>query len=275
MVIYKKYGEVFRKIRIQESFPLSFFASVGISKSNLSDFETGKKMMSFDKVVIALQAMNFSLREFEDYLNDYSNCDIIDILYKIEDSYLLKDTDKLQELYGVLKINNLPYIALYIKILLNTATLDDLETLINFLHSIDAWGYKELSIFYITMSRMSPKEVITVLSSIKQNSPGIYYSKEYNRLLTLVLCQACLLLSQQHYRQQSKKILDIIIQYELATTMFLKTILLGTKGVWTFHFDNMSKGINMIKDSLHIHELAGFPFVYAYYKKKYNQYIIL
>lgn len=42
-MIYKKYGEVFRKLRLQEGLPLSHFSSAGISKATLSDFERGKK----------------------------------------------------------------------------------------------------------------------------------------------------------------------------------------------------------------------------------------
>lgn len=273
MVIYKKYGEVFRKIRIQEGLPLSFFASVGISKSNLSDFETGKKMMSFDKVVIALQAMNFSLRRFEAHLNDYSSCSSLDILYNTEEAYLLGDRQKLRDLYEVAKLSNMPHICLCIKVLLKEFSVDDLEYLVNFLYSIKVWGYKELSIFYITMSHISPNEILDILLIIKKQGSGIYSSKEYNRALTLVLCQSCELLSQQNYRKQSEQILNIIIDYKLASTMFLKTILMATKGVWTFHFDNMSKGRNMIKESLHIHDLAGFPAISAYYKKKYKKYI--
>lgn len=273
MVIYKKYGETFRKIRIQEGLPLSFFASVGISKSNLSDFETGKKMMSFDKVVIALQAMNVSLRNFETHLNDYVSCDSLDILYNIEEAYLLEDTSKLLELYELTDINGLQQLSYSIKILLNIHNVDDLELIVNFLYSVKIWDYQELSIFYIVMSYISPKEILDLLTNIKKYCSGIYHSKEHNRILTLVLCKASEILSQQNYKQQSKQIINIIIQYKLASTMFLKTILLATKGVWVLHFDSRVKGRNMIRKSLHIHDLAGFPTISMYYKKKYDKYI--
>ncbi|BAV01858.1 hypothetical protein LG21E20_08690 [Lactococcus formosensis] len=49
-MIYKKYGEVFKKLRLQHHLLLSDFERVGLSKSTLSYFENGKSMISLDKL---------------------------------------------------------------------------------------------------------------------------------------------------------------------------------------------------------------------------------
>lgn len=273
IMVYKKYGETFKKIRIQEGVPLSFFASVGISKSTLSDFENGKKMMSFDKVVVALQALNFSLQRFETQLNDYSICDSLDIIYEIREAVLLQETEKLEELYKKAELAGMDQIAITIRVILKKYTSDDIEELINFLYFASVWGFKELTIFYIIMDKISQKEIIEILTIFKNNSEGIYYSQEYNLSITLVLCNAIVILSSSHYLSEAQRLIEAIEKHKLASTMFLRTLLYGTKGIWTYHNGNTSKGIELINTALHIHQLAGLPGTYEYYKKIYNQYI--
>lgn len=230
-------------------------------------------MMSFDKVVVGLQVMHISLRRFEIHLNNYSTCTSLDILYNVEEAFLLQDTKKLEELSEIARISQMPQINLSIKILLKKETTDDLETLTNFLYAVTTWGYKELAVFYIMMNKISPKEILDILYIIKNNSKGIYHSSEYHRILTLVLCNASEILAICGYQVESKNLLDTIEKYKLASTMFLRTIYLASKGIWLLHFDNIAQGKKMLKDSLHIHELASFPAIASFYKKKYIKYI--
>ena len=68
-MVYKKYGEVFKKLRKQAAISLLEFEKLGISSSTVSDFERGKSMMSFEKVDICLQLIGVSLEEYENFLN--------------------------------------------------------------------------------------------------------------------------------------------------------------------------------------------------------------
>ena len=78
-MIYKKYGEVFRRIREQKRF-LSEFKAVETPKTTLSKFEGRKSMIGFEKVVIAPQFIHIGLDEFEQMLNGYSLSDTRQIL---------------------------------------------------------------------------------------------------------------------------------------------------------------------------------------------------
>ena len=68
---YARYGKVFKKLRTQKHLPLSFFESYGLQKSAIHNFENGKSMMGFERLDIALQAMNVSLAEYEYFINDF------------------------------------------------------------------------------------------------------------------------------------------------------------------------------------------------------------
>lgn len=271
-MIYKKYGEVFKKLRIQEEKPLSFFSSVGLSKSTLSDFERGNKMMAFDKVVIALQEMGFSLRSFENLLNNYIDTSSIDISYRMEEAVLSQDTEKLRYLHTLTKETGMEHLNLCINILLNRNYSDEIEHLTNHLYSVEVFTYKELTILYILMDKISAKEIIDILRILKKNSRGLYYSKEYRRALTLVLCEAAEVLSAFGCKKEAKRIIDVLDKYEIASSMFTRIIFFGTKGVWKYYFENLKEGRMMISEAIHIHEIAGDPNVTNFYKKKYEKY---
>lgn len=69
-MIYKKYGEVFKKLRLQHHLLLSDFERVGLSKSTLSYFENGKSMISLDKLDLALQEMHTTFRSYMLMINN-------------------------------------------------------------------------------------------------------------------------------------------------------------------------------------------------------------
>ena len=54
-------GEIFYDLRTQRNFRLTDFEKVGLSKSSLSDFESGKSILRFDKLDAALELMHIFL----------------------------------------------------------------------------------------------------------------------------------------------------------------------------------------------------------------------
>lgn len=74
-MIYKKYGQTFQQIRKQFGVSLAELSTIGIQKSTLSNFERGKSMITFDKVILSLQYLGVSLEDFENFLNRYNSID--------------------------------------------------------------------------------------------------------------------------------------------------------------------------------------------------------
>lgn len=69
-MIYKKYGQAFKKLRLQHRLSLRDFERIGLSKSTLSYFENGKSLISFDKLDLALQEMHTTFRSYMLMLNN-------------------------------------------------------------------------------------------------------------------------------------------------------------------------------------------------------------
>lgn len=61
-------GEIFYDLRTQRNFRLTDFEKVGLSKSSLSDFESGKSILRFDKLDAALELTHIEVSEFEYFL---------------------------------------------------------------------------------------------------------------------------------------------------------------------------------------------------------------
>ena len=57
LTVYKKYGDCFKKLRNQKNLGLSYFSKIGINRANLSRFERGQTMMSFERVDLMLEEM--------------------------------------------------------------------------------------------------------------------------------------------------------------------------------------------------------------------------
>ncbi|MDN5488489.1 MAG: helix-turn-helix domain-containing protein, partial [Lactococcus lactis] len=96
---YKRYGEIFKKLREQKNFSLSHFSEIGISKASLSRFELGQTMISFERLDSALQEMNVTLAEYEHFINNFSMDYKEEFLEDIILADIADDVDKLHSLY--------------------------------------------------------------------------------------------------------------------------------------------------------------------------------
>ena len=89
-------GEIFYDLRTQRNFRLTDFEKVGLSKSSLSDFESGKSILRFDKLDAALELMHIEVSEFEYFFNNYHSDYFVEICDEIEDANYMQDTVKLK-----------------------------------------------------------------------------------------------------------------------------------------------------------------------------------
>lgn len=273
-MIYKKYGEVFKSIRRQQGFVISDFTSIGIPKSTLSDFESGKTMISLAKVDAALQRMGSGLSQFDNYLNNYITADTVLLLEEAEEAYFKENSEKLKDLLTTCE--ELGYWIIYssIKVILMEHDDEDVRRIINFLLKAKTWGRTELYTYYIILTFLDKDDIIDILKIFKKNSNGICKSKIFNREIVLVLCRASAILAYRGYKEESKQILKDIEDQGLAEDrMFLRTLLYGTKGVWIYHFENKSEGREKIDFFLDIQEKIGPPEVSKYFKERYKKYI--
>lgn len=273
-MIYKKYGEVFKSIRKQQGFVITDFASIGIPKSTLSDFESGRAMISLARVDAALQRMGSGLSQFDNYLNNYITADTVLLLEEAEEAYFKENIEKLNELLTTCE--ELGYWIIYssIKVILTEHDAEDVSRIIDFLYEAKTWGRTELYIYYIILNFLDKDDIIDILKIFKKNSDGICKSKIFNREIVLALCRASTILAYRGFKEESKQIIKDIEDQGLAEDrMFLRTLLYGTKGVWIYHFENKGEGREKIEFFLDIQEKIGPPEFSKYFKERYKKYI--
>lgn len=270
-----RYGELFRKIRKQSGLSLTAFSSIGIGKTTLSDFERGKTMMRFDKVVMGLQFMGISLEEFEHLLNHYLISDPLVILNSAESALIFENKEELRCLAELAKKSNHTQIHFALKILLGEAGDFEREELTEFLYTATSWTYKEMFIFHTLIDQIPPRDTLNILKEFKKSFRGIYRSTEYRRGLALVLFRAITVLSYYGYKKEAGEIILSIEEHQLAYSMFLRNLFYGTKAYWVYCFEDKGKGQEMAQKFMTIQELAGVPEVTAFYKKRVEQYMLV
>ncbi|MFK4935442.1 Rgg/GadR/MutR family transcriptional regulator [Lactococcus garvieae] len=268
-MIYKKYGETFRQMRIQAEFSLSSFSVIGIPKSTLSNFELGYSMMSFDKVVLALQLIGSSLSDFENNLNNYGLSDSDALAEEILYAYIRDDTTSLKDLKEITKISEYSYLEICIKVILNEATQDEIETVVDFLYKIHIWSYKELFILYIMLDDIKWKDILNILRNLKSTGQELYNSDMYKGYLAHVLYRAVTSLCLKGDKIRSQSILNSIVYYDLANTMTLQNLLKAINGFWLYCFEDKKLGKQMILEFLDIQHLVGQDDFSKYYNKRF------
>ena len=70
-MIYSKYGQIFRDLRLQKKMSISELNTLsGVSKATISQFENGKSLMSFDKLEALLEYMNLTILDYSLLVNN-------------------------------------------------------------------------------------------------------------------------------------------------------------------------------------------------------------
>ncbi|MDG4984965.1 Rgg/GadR/MutR family transcriptional regulator [Lactococcus lactis] len=270
-MIYRKYGETFRRIREQSHLSLSDFSSIGISKGALSNFERGKSMMNFEKVTSALQIMGVSLEDFEAFLNDYSLNEPDFLIQEIEKATAAEDKNQLLKLIKVSENQNFSHIALAAKSSLRVLTTEEIEEITDYLYEIDIWSYRELCIFYLTMENLSTRDILYILDLFLAPGHSFLNSRKYQGYLLQACCRAVTVFSSRGYREYGEYILNKIEQYELVNSMFLRNLRNITRGYWIYCFVDKEEGNQLMLSALSIFEAVSTPDNFNYYKHRYEK----
>ena len=69
----KKFGSIFKKVRVDRNFKVMDLVEKGISKSHLYDFESEKRDISLGNFYKLLKKMNISTYEFEQFSKNYES----------------------------------------------------------------------------------------------------------------------------------------------------------------------------------------------------------
>ncbi|MFQ6324408.1 hypothetical protein [Lactococcus garvieae] len=271
----KQYGKTFKEMRKSAQVPLTYFSKVGIPASTLSDFERGHSMITLEKLDNALQLMEYSLADYDNFLNHYTTTDYDYLLDQSEKYTVNNDVTKIEQLIEICKRTNQERIAIALNIMIGNYSAEGKEELVSYLYSLRYFSTRDLWILYILISHIHPKDTINILYNLLDRGTGLSKSEKHKRVLALALSEAVLFLSYFNYKDESKKIMNIIIENDIFSGMFFHNYWGAVEGYWEYHFQDQKLGRQKIDRFFKIQHLAGIPEVTKFYEKKFKNLIDL
>lgn len=273
MAIYKKYGETFKKLRLQKNLKLSSFSYLGISPAALCKFENGKSMLKFDKLCLALSELSVTLSEYEKCLNRYDLAHHEQYIQVVGIARMENNIPKLQSCYKDAQDIEEKMFALGIKSLYASLTVEEVDELSSYFEGIILWRYIDLYTLDLTLNQLRPRQLIYLLEGFFLDSEQSYAlnSLEHRTRFTHVLCRAILILSFHHHKEVTEHFLKCIHPQKFLHTMFTTNLYNFTKGYWKMIFEDNEQGKKEMEGALHNFEMLSYPVVANYYKQIYKQ----
>lgn len=272
-MIYSKYGRVFKEIRKQKKLTLSDFVEAGLSKTTLSQFENGKQMMGFDKLVEALQTMHVSLEEFELLLNDYAISDHEVMINSLEEAEIYQDTEKLKQLYLEAKSQHYKIFDLVVKGTFCSLNENEIEKIVDFLYDTTIWGCIELSILYFSVDYLKAKEIIFIINNVFQKKGNLFKCPKYRSCFVRTSCRAAAILMVRGYRDSASYLLEKLEVFKVFVDMSEMNLRNLTKGLWVYCFEDRKEGWTEMNKALEVYESLGLKKDAMYYKKRCMYYL--
>lgn len=255
-MIYKKYGEVFKKLRLQHHLLLSDFERVGLSKSTLSYFENGKSMISLDKLDLALQEMHTTFRSYMLMINNDEEDYWLSQFKEIEKAYFSNDLKKLQAIY----MKNVKYdmeenqvIALSAKACYTKLSTDEIKYIENKLKSYQVWHSYEMYILVNTLEEINPDLVYHLIERIlSQNSQYLKEITEFRNLLIRLIIRTILSMIKREQKKFSEKLIEELDKLTLVFDTYVRISSIFVKGCWIYKFEDKNMGTKLVSRSLKI-----------------------
>lgn len=270
-----KYGNVFKKLREQRQLPLSFFEVLGISKSTIGKFERGENMMSFDRVVRALKLLSVTLEEFECLINGYEREKKDLILEELLRCEFHDDKDSLQVLFKQTQRSEYKVLNLLVKGLLDVLDQIEIEFLIEYLYEIEHWQIQDLCVFYFMLEHLSAREALHLFDHFFKFNPAILEAPRYRNMIVQVAYKAVAIYCSRGQEHLSFHILKQAEEYNIAQSMFERTLKLCAQGYWKYCFRDEAEGNKEMVEGLNYFEKLAGKDNFIHYYRRYEKYIKL
>lgn len=272
MVVYKKYGEVFKKLRNQRGFKLTSFEHLGISPAALCKFERGVSLLKFDKLILALEELSITLSEYEKCLNDY-NLDTHELLIqRIIISTVSKKLEQLPSLYDEALDLREKYLAIAIKGIYSTLTFEEKEMVADYLEQVVYWRYTDLYTFYLSLDWLELSQISFIIEGFFIDNTEVFNSLEHRNRVTHIICHASMIYVSKGYAGIAEHLLSYVTCKDYKHTMFTKNMVNFTRGFWQAEFGEKEKGRNVMQNALKTFDLLSFPGISDYYRELCRKY---
>ncbi len=255
---FRGYGEKFRLIREQKGLPLSFFAKCNVDKADLSRFERGQSMMSFEKVDVMLQSMNVSLAEYELVINNFVPDFQEEFLFEIDEADFSQDEKKLRSLYQEAKESGYGYLSLAAKARFEQLSQTETMVVVQFLKKVKVWGYFELSVAFFVLDNLDTETIRDLMVDFEQKNKNYYGIFRYRRRILQIAYRAIVLLCSRGEQDLAKDILALTEKRNRAgIDLYLDNVRQMALGFYDYYFGDKKSGLSLIQKGLNVFEFLG------------------
>ncbi|MGG0731542.1 hypothetical protein [Bacillus paramycoides] len=276
-------GEVFREIRESKNLKLLDVCGVDLSLSQLSRFERGECEISAYKLFSALEKINVSVEEYILAINNYQKNYIDELFSKLNEYHLQNNVKMMKSLLEQEqdKIKNSEK-SIYAEIncLLISVRIqqidpafiiynNDKEKLVDYLLSVNDWGYYELQVFSNVLIYMEV-QTLMVLSKEIIGKYGFYKGiPKCKSIVIEVLIKIIFICTDKNYFKNAtyliKKVENLL---DSEMDLYEKNLFNYVKGYYYLKNTEREKGKQLMDTTINIFEKLGCYNLSSYYKKK-------
>lgn len=262
-----KYGRSFKLLRKQANLKLTHFRSLGISPAALSNFENGKSIVNFDKLIIMLKEISVTPNEYLSFIDEVK---YIEYELLLEDFFIAifsnKSTD-LKKLQNKVIKHNEYTLYLAIKSTYSNLSSDEKAILSDYFDSIIYWRTLDLFSLFLSLKSLKIYQITYTVKIIfleKRNSfPTLGQKIIFSHIITHII----IYLISMGDKKESQSILKLFSPLSYRHTMETKTLYEIASGFWIYKFLDPSSGVLKINKSLTIFDTLDISFISKYYKK--------
>lgn len=264
---FNKYGQSFKLLRKQANLKLTHFRSLGISPAALSNFENGKSIVNFDKLIIMLKEISITPNE---YLSFIDEAKYIEYELLLEDFFVAvfsnKSTD-LKELQNKVIKHNEYTLYLAIKNTYSNLSSDEKAILSDYFDSIIYWRTLDLFSLFLSLKSLKIYQITYTVKIIFLEKRSSFPTLGQKIIFSHIVTHIIIYLISMGDKKESQSILKLFSPLSYRHTMETKTLYEIASGFWIYKFLDPSSGVLKINKSLTIFDTLDISFISKYYKK--------
>ncbi|HFI0469685.1 TPA: Rgg/GadR/MutR family transcriptional regulator [Streptococcus suis] len=191
-------GEFYRELRNSRLVKQKDVVRGDFTAAQLSRFESGKSMLSADKLIVAVEGINMTMEEFTYKYHGYKEAPHIELANLISDLYYQQDRDGLRELLesDLLKAEGELYARLNgIVIKVALAALDgrtdfdeeDRKFLADYLFAIEEWTSFELYLFMNAQTLLNDRLLLDFAYNLCKEGKSLNKLRKHQELIKIAI----------------------------------------------------------------------------------------
>lgn len=264
---FNKYGRSFKLLRKQANLKLTHFRSLGISPAALSNFENGKSIVNFDKLIIMLKEISVTPNEYLSFIDEVK---YIEYELLLEDFFIAifsnKSTD-LKKLQNKVIKHNEYTLYLAIKSTYSKLSSDEKASLSDYFDSILYWRTLDLFSLFLSLKSLKIYQITYTVKIIFLEKRSSFPTLGQKIIFSHIVTHIIIYLISMGDKKEAQSILKLFSPQSYRHTMETKTLYEIASGFWIYKFLDPRSGVLKINKSLTIFDTLDISFISKYYKK--------